>query len=100
MISYRRVQGEGHESLYTVLVARYGPQSVASASWLKGGGKKEKEIAQRCSFERVSVRFVRHSARVAVANRTFVIAAIAIDTLARGKNYAAEIRAHYARLRR
>ena len=31
MISYRRVQKESDE-LYTVLVTRYGPQSVASAS--------------------------------------------------------------------
>ena len=34
MISYRRVQREreSDELLYTVLVTRYGPQSVASAS--------------------------------------------------------------------
>ena len=31
-LSYRRVQKESDELLYTVLVARYGPQSVASAS--------------------------------------------------------------------
>ena len=54
MISYRRVQKEkeSDELLYTVLVARYGPQSAVSAS-----GLKIKE------FYRSSTRFytVRHN---------------------------------------
>ena len=48
-ISHRRVQKESDEFLCTVLVTRYGPRSVASATWLKVDTSFVKFV--KCSFQ-------------------------------------------------